>query len=145
MLVEGQQVEFEADLSAVLARGIQAVVWTVSGALTMVVNGQTLVIASLPPSPGSCDISLTVTLGDGTVCKGRAGVMPVTAAVADRAQRLCELAHIVLEIPLARSRLDVLINPTRMREIAARPTTTPDVNRIVLDLQRSLEQLLRGR
>lgn len=145
MLVEGQRVEIEADLAPVTARGVQSVAWDVSGALTMSGTGPSLVIASLPPNPGSVDIRVTVTLNDGTLSRGHRVIAGVTAAIADRAQRLCELAHLVVRTPLAHSPLDVLINPVRSREIAARGASLPDVNRIVAELQRELERFQKGR
>ena len=68
--VEGTPVTLEADLSALIGRGIQSVTWTVTGALTMTASGPTLYIAALPPAPGHCEIKVSATLSDGTEARG---------------------------------------------------------------------------
>jgi len=144
LLVEGEQLELEVDTSAIAARGILSILWTVGDALTMMANGPVLVIPSMPPSPGTCDVRVTVSLADGTQCRGHASITAVTSAAADRFQRLCQLTHIISQMPIARVPTDVLINPVRFREIARNTAALPDANRVVVDLQRALEKFARG-
>jgi hypothetical protein len=108
----------------------------------MTASGPTLYIAALPPAPGHCEIKVSATLSDGTEARGWATWTSVSAAVADRIQRLCQLTHLVSTVVTAPVRIDPLLDPLRTR--VARPAALPDPNRLVADLQKQLEAFVRG-
>ena len=143
MMVGGESLTLDVDLASVSSRGVHLIVWSVTGAFSMTALGPTLVIPALPMYPAKCDVMVKVELMDGTETYGTTNVFGVTAAMAERVKRICELAHVIQRVPLTRVPLDPLINPVRSRDLISHGKGMPEAGRIAAELQKALEPFAR--
>ncbi|KRA79702.1 PKD domain-containing protein [Altererythrobacter sp. Root672] len=142
MKVAGESVRLQVNLAPVIARGITGIVWTLSDGKTA--TGDIVTISSIPLHPQTLTVAVEVTLADGTACRSQTTVSGVSRGTADRFQKLCELSHVVSEIPTRRIPRDLLINPVRaaarkdIYELAPKPQEVAD------SIQKALQILLKS-
>ncbi|RQR44748.1 hypothetical protein DIE21_32900 [Burkholderia sp. Bp9140] len=109
---EGATVVFTADISSVVGIGIVGYTWSVSGALTQVSHDYSLTILGLPPSPAAIRIDLTIDLADGTEAYGGESFVTMDRAFSERLTKLCEIAHIIEQVPGVRGPIGPAVDPS---------------------------------